>query len=60
MQAMAVVGPRLFYAVPGPVQGAIHRPVVPARTLKALSLETGKVLWERAVAGKQLNPPPAH
>ncbi len=57
MQDLAFIGPRLYCAVSGPVQGAINRPVVQARTLKAVSLDSGKVLWERAVAGKQLNPP---
>jgi hypothetical protein len=56
-QAMAVVGPRLFYAVSGPVQGAINRSMVEPRILKAVSLESGKVLWQRPVAGKPLHPP---
>jgi hypothetical protein len=56
-QTLAVVGSRLFYAVSGPVQGAIHRPLVQPRTLKAVNLESGKVLWQRPVAGKSLHPP---
>jgi hypothetical protein len=56
-QTLAVVGPHLLYAVPGSVSGAINRPLVPPRTLKAVNLETGKVVWERPVAGKPLTPP---
>jgi hypothetical protein len=56
-QTMAVVGQRLIYAVSGPVSGAINKGLVQPRTLKAISLESGKVLWERAVGGKPLTPP---
>jgi hypothetical protein len=56
-QSLAVVGPRVLYAVAGPVPGAINRQVVQPRTLKAVSLETGKIVWERPVAGKPLTPP---
>jgi hypothetical protein len=56
-QDIAVVGARAYYAVSGPVRGPLDRPLVQPRTLKALDLKTGKVVWERAVAGKQLAPP---
>ncbi len=56
-QALAVVGARVLYVVSGPIPGAINRPVVPPRTLKAVNLETGKVVWERPVGGKPVLPP---
>jgi hypothetical protein len=58
MHALAVVGKRAFYLVPGTLRGRLDRPNMQARTLKAIDLESGKKLWERNVAAKLLASPP--
>jgi hypothetical protein len=56
-QAVALLGPRIYYLVSGPVHGPIDRPFVHPRTLKAIDLKSGKALWERPVEGKTVTPP---
>lgn len=55
----AAVGPRLFYEAKewfkGPTPGGGG--VLP-RTLKAVDLKMGKHLWEQAIEGERLPPPP--
>jgi hypothetical protein len=56
-QAIALQTPRLYLLVAGLVRGPIDRPFVHPRLLQAIDLKTGKLIWERAVEGKQLLPP---
>jgi hypothetical protein len=56
-EAIAVLGPRAYYLVASPVRGPLDRPTVRPRRVQAVELETGKKLWERALAGKTLVPP---
>ncbi len=56
-QAVALIGPRIYYLVAGPVRGPIDKPFVHPRTLKAVDLKSGKTLWERPVEGKPVTPP---
>lgn len=58
MHDWIVVGKRVFYLIPGTLQGALDRPNIQPLTLKAIDLKTGKKLWEHPVAGKLLPPPP--
>ena len=56
-EAVAVVGPRVFCLVAGPLKGPLDKPFVRPRGLKAYDLKTGKPLWERPVEGKLISPP---
>lgn len=56
-QATSVQGSRHFVLVAGQVRGAIDRPFMHPRSLQAIDLKTGKLLWERPVEGKQMLPP---
>jgi hypothetical protein len=53
---VSVVGPRAYYVVqtqkPGGFAGVI------TRTLKAVDLKSGKVVWDRAVESTKIIPPP--
>jgi hypothetical protein len=57
-QALTLVGPRAFLLMAGPIKGPIDRPFVHPRSLKAVELKSGKVLWERPIEGKPVAPPP--
>jgi hypothetical protein len=52
-----VLGPRAYVLVGGSVRGTFDRPFVQPRTLKAIDLKSGKVLWERPLQGKPVAPP---
>ena len=56
-EAVAVVGPRLYSLVAGPLKGPLDKPFVRPRSLKAFDLKTAKPLWERPVEGKLICPP---
>jgi hypothetical protein len=56
-EALAVVGPRAYCLVAGPVRGPIDRPTERPRTLRAIDLKSGKTAWERPVAPRPLLPP---
>lgn len=56
-ESVAVVGPRAFCLVAGPLHGPLDRPFVRARAVKAFDLRTGRPLWDRQVAGKLCFPP---
>jgi hypothetical protein len=58
MHAIAVVGKRVFYLVPGTFRGSLDQPNVQPQTLRVIDLSSGKKLWERPVAGKLIAPPP--
>jgi hypothetical protein len=58
MNAIAVLGPRVYYLVPGPLRGTLNQPHVQPQTLRAVDLQSGKKLWEHPVAGKLIAPPP--
>jgi hypothetical protein len=55
---MAIFGPRAFQVVTGPRKGP-GRPGVgeQPRTLRALDLKTGKLVWERPVEPQRMLPP---
>jgi hypothetical protein len=55
-QAVALVGPRAYVLVAGPLRGPIDRPYVRPQVLKALDVKSGKVLWERPVEEKSCIP----
>jgi hypothetical protein len=55
-QAIAILGSRAYCLVAGGVPVSRSQPFVNARTLKAIDLHTGKVLWERPAEGKRLVP----
>jgi hypothetical protein len=55
-QAIAIVGTRAYCLVAGAVPAARSQPFVNARTLRAIDLTTGKLLWERQAEGKRLIP----
>jgi hypothetical protein len=52
-----VLGPRLFVQQSGPIRGQLTQNAVSTRTLKAIELKTGKFLWQRAIADKQIHAP---
>jgi hypothetical protein len=52
-----VAGPRAFYAVHG-TQGKYPPEFTDTKTLKAVDLKTGKVIWERLVEAVRFIPPP--
>jgi outer membrane protein assembly factor BamB len=54
---ITVVGPRAYYVVKGALKGPPFGAVLP-RTLKAVDVKTGKRLWETALEGERLPPPP--
>ncbi len=56
-QAVAVIGPRAYCLVAGPIRCSVDRPFVNPRVLKAVDLLTGKTVWERPAEGKRLTPP---
>jgi len=58
MHAIAVLGKRVFYLVPGTLHGSLDRANMQPQTLHAIDLPSGKKLWERPVAGKLIAPPP--
>jgi hypothetical protein len=55
-QAIAILGSRAYCLVAGSVPAARSQPFVNARILKAIDLDTGKLLWERPAEGKRLIP----
>ena len=56
-EAVAVVGPRVYALVAGPLAGPLDKAFVRPRSLKAFDLKTGKPLWQRPVEGKLIAPP---
>ena len=58
MNAIAVLGKRVFYLVPGMFRGSLEQPSVQPQILRVIDLSSGKKLWERPVAGKLIVPPP--
>ncbi|MGH7225861.1 MAG: hypothetical protein ACRELF_21795 [Gemmataceae bacterium] len=58
MHALAVLGKRVFYLVPGTFRGSLEKPSVQPEILRVLDLSSGKKLWEHPVAGKLIAPPP--
>ncbi len=56
-QAMTVVGPRLFVQQSGPIRGSLAEAAIPTRTIKAIDLKTGRILWQRGIAGKAVHAP---
>ena len=55
-QSVSVLGDRAYCLVAGGVPGALDRPFISPRKLKAIDLRTGKAIWERPVEGKQVLP----
>lgn len=58
MHAVMVLGDRVYYLVSGSSHGPLDQPNIHPRTVKAIELSSGKLLWERPVAGKLVSPPP--
>ena len=58
MHAVELLGDRVYYLVSGSSHGSLDQPNVHPRTLKAIELSSGRLLWERPVAGKLVSPPP--
>lgn len=58
MHAVMVLGDRVYYLVSGASHGSLDQPNIHPRTLKVIELSSGKLLWERPVAGKLISPPP--
>ena len=56
-EGAAVIGPRAYCLVAGPLKGPIDKPFVRPRSLRAFDLKTGKPLWQHAVEGKSCLPP---
>jgi hypothetical protein len=56
-QAIALLGPRIYYLQSGPIRGPIDRPFLQPRVLTAVDLKSGKALWEHPVEGRQVTPP---
>jgi hypothetical protein len=57
IQAVTVLGTRVYYSVSGNVRGRIDRPMTQQRTLKVYDVAAGKVVWSRPVAGTVVVPP---
>jgi hypothetical protein len=55
-QSIAVIGPRAFVLVAGPIAGSLRQPFASPRTIKAIDLATGKTIWERPAEEKRLTP----
>jgi hypothetical protein len=58
MHAIIVANKRVYYLVPGALQGSLERGGVQTQTLRVRELPRGKKLWERPVAGSVVAPPP--
>ncbi len=58
MNTIAVLGPRVYYLIPGALHGTLSQPHIQPQTLRAVDLQSGKKLWEHPVAGKLIAPPP--
>lgn len=56
-ESLAVLGHRAYCVVAGPVRGRLDRPTQRPRTLRAIDLKSGKLVWERPVAPRPLLPP---
>lgn len=56
-QSVALAGNRAYFLVTGPIKGDISRPIVRPQTVKAIDIKSGKLVWERAVVGKNCFPP---
>jgi hypothetical protein len=52
-QAIAIIGPRAYCLVTGPLRGSVGQSFVNPRLLRAIDLNTGKMVWERPVEGKR-------
>lgn len=57
MTSLVLIGRRACYTVPEPLRGGLDRPLRQLRSLKTVDLHSGKLLWQRVVAGKLLTPP---
>lgn len=55
--AMTVIGPRLFLMQAGPITGSLSQTFQTSRILKVIDLASGKLLWQRPIAGKAVFPP---
>jgi hypothetical protein len=58
MHAIVLLGDRVYYLVSGASRGPLDQPNIHPRILRATELSSGKLLWERPVAGKLVSPPP--
>jgi hypothetical protein len=58
MNAITVLGKRVFYLVPGTFRGTLNEPNIQPQILRVIDLSSGQKLWERPVAGKLIAPPP--
>ncbi|MHB1425295.1 MAG: hypothetical protein ACYC3I_19165 [Gemmataceae bacterium] len=58
MNTIVVLGKRVFYLVPGALQGSLSQASLQSQTLRVINLSNGKKLWEHPVAGKLIAPPP--
>ncbi len=56
-ESLAVVGHRAYCVVAGPVRGPLDRATERPRTLRAIDLKSGQLVWERPVAPRPLLPP---
>jgi hypothetical protein len=56
-QAITILAGRAFIAVADAVNGRLDQPQLQTRTLRAVDIKSGKLLWEHAVAGRLLIPP---
>lgn len=55
---MAVFGPRVFYTVEETQSTPTVSGSILPRTLKAVELDSGKLLWEHKILGRRVSPPP--
>lgn len=55
-QTISIVGGRAFYTIGGAITGPLDRPLVQPRVLKTFDLKTGKLAWQRAIAGRTVAP----
>jgi hypothetical protein len=56
-QGLVVHGTRLIVVQSGSLVGGHNQPSVSGRSLKAIDMKTGKILWQHAIAGKVVRPP---
>ena len=58
-QTVTILDGRAFVQIGGPLLGRINQPFNQPRTLRAVALKSGKILWERPLPSKIIMPPPS-
>jgi hypothetical protein len=56
--AATVFDGRIYFLLAGRISGSVNRPFVVPRSVRAVDLRTGRMLWERPIGGKPAAPPP--